>query len=258
LPAARLSPAPISNSLPPVARSLPDDEVHVWHADLDRLPAGIWGSRAHSRSFPSCELLLEPSEREHAARFRFPRDRQRFIACHALLRLILASYTGRPPEALRFAYGQFGKPSLAPKSGGSQLCFNLAHSDGLALYAVARQREVGVDVERIFPDVVTGGLVEKLFCHSERLAFQALPESARCKAFFDCWTRKEACLKAMGVGLQVEPGSFAAPRDREELGALWQGSATRWSVQTFEPAAGFAAAVSAEGGGWSARLRRWR
>jgi 4'-phosphopantetheinyl transferase len=256
--AARLSPAPISNSLPPIACSLPDDEVHVWHADLDRLPAGIWGPRSHSGSFPSCELLLEPSQREHAARFRFPRDRQRFIACHALLRLILASYTGRAPEALRFVYGQFGKPSLAPESGASQLRFNLAHSDGLALYAVARHRNVGVDVERILPDAVTRALTEAVLCQVEAAEFQALPESARCKAFFDYWTCKEACLKALGVGLQIEPNSFAVALGPGEHAALLPGTHTRWVVQSLEVAAGYAAAVSAEGYGWRARVRQWQ
>ena len=222
------------------------DEVHVWTADLDRAPAGRLGQ------------TLEPQERARAARFRLPDERRHFLARRGVLREILAAYTGQAPDKFRFVYTQFGKPALAPESAAGDLRFNLSHSAGVALYAVARKREVGIDLERILPHVVTNELIERVMSQAEVFALYDLPCGVQGTAFFDCWTRKEAYLKALGKGLQIEPGSFAVSFAPGKPAALLEGTDPRWSVQALAPTAGYAAAVSAEGQGWQVRVWSWK
>jgi 4'-phosphopantetheinyl transferase len=227
--------------------TLGSNEVHIWQANLDQAPADLdhlWE-------------LLQPDEHDRAARFRFPRDKRRFVARRGLLREILSAYTGEKPAALRLVYGQFGKPSLAPSSAAADVHFNLSHSAGLVLYAVASKREVGIDTERIVPGALTQPLVERLMSPAEISVFQQLTPSAQCKAFFDCWTRKEAYLKGLGVGLQVEPNSFAVSLKPSEPATLLEGTDHRWSLQALGLADDYSATVAAEGRDWSVTLLQW-
>src|SRR5262245_49624616 len=118
---------------------LENDEVHVWRAVLDRTPMRV----------RSLRQLLAANEQGRADRFRFQKDREHFIVARGLLRIILGRYLNRQPNQLRFGYSQYGKPALSEESGCPGLRFNLSHSHGLALFAVSRGREVGVDIEQI-------------------------------------------------------------------------------------------------------------
>lgn len=149
--------------------------------------------------------LLSDEECTRASKFRFPADRQRYVASHIALRQALAEYTGLHHAALQLATGSFGKPSL---SGHTRTQFSLSHSQGLALIAVGGRGPLGADVELLRPVPDAAVLAAEHFTAREQQALAALPAQERDKAFLTCWTRKEACLKAIGVGLLLSPQSF--------------------------------------------------
>jgi 4'-phosphopantetheinyl transferase len=159
-----------------------EDEVHVWRARLDELPP-----------FRS---LLSPDEQARADRFYRPQDRDRFVAARGALRMILAQYTGIAASELRFLYGEHGKPYLAEE----QPHFNLSHSHGLALCAMARF-EVGIDVERIRETAHSMKIAERFFSPAEAAELKALAPDLRPAAFSRAWTRKEALVKGIGQGI---------------------------------------------------------
>lgn len=252
------APDETSWELPPPVTALPGDEVHVWRARLDASPERV-------RSLLD---LLAPDERERAVRFHFQRDHDRFTVARGLLRGILGGYLGSGPEhsslgpeRLRFEYGAQGKPSLAAEHNPAGLRFNVSHSEGVALFAVTRGREVGVDVERVSARVSCEEIAGRFFSPREVEDLRALPPPLREAAFFNCWTRKEAYIKARGEGLSLpldgfdvslapgEPAALLANRlDPEEV--------ARWSLRELRPWPGFAAALAVEGRGW--RLKCWR
>ncbi|MGJ7552413.1 4'-phosphopantetheinyl transferase family protein [Variovorax sp. RB3P1] len=149
--------------------------------------------------------LLSAEECTRAASFRFPADRQRFVAAHIALRQALAEYTGLHHAALQLATGSFGKPSL---SGHTRTQFSLSHSRGLALIAIGGRGPLGADVELLRPVPDMAALAAEHFTQREQEALAALPAHERERAFLICWTRKEACLKAIGVGLLLSAQSF--------------------------------------------------
>ncbi|PIF73430.1 4'-phosphopantetheinyl transferase [Variovorax sp. 54] len=149
--------------------------------------------------------VLSDEERARAESLRFPLDRQRFVAAHLALRQALCAYTGLHPAALTLATGAFGKPSLA---GPTRAQFSLSHSQGLALIAIGGRGPLGADLELLRPMPDATALAAAHFTPREQDALAALPAHERDHAFLTCWTRKEACLKAIGVGLLVSPQSF--------------------------------------------------
>lgn len=237
---------------PPEDLSLPHGEVHVWRIFLDEsLP------RLHKLA-----ALLSEDERARAARFRFERDRQRFITARAAFRTILARYQGCEPQALRFDYNAYGKPSLTAEFGGHALGINMAHSQDLALCAVVRGRQLGVDVEQVRALADMEGIAQRFFSPSECAVLNSLAEGEKCEAFYRCWTRKEAFIKACGEGLSMPLDSFEvtlAPGEPAKLVSV-EGDpqkAARWSLVALAPAAGYAAALVVEGkSDW--RLACWQ
>lgn len=229
--------------------TLPADEVHVWQASLDRPESAV---RRMAR-------LLSADEIGRAERFVVDRVRRRFVLCRGMLRMILGRYTGLDPARLRFHYDR-GKPSLA---GDTDVRFNLSHTDGLALYAVTRGREVGVDVERVHPLARVERIAERFFSVPERAALRATPSERRLEAFFTCWTRKEAYVKARGDGLAHPLDRFAvsiAPGEPPRLSAAGDGDVrevARWSIDAVPPAPGYVAALVALGSGWRLVSRSW-
>jgi 4'-phosphopantetheinyl transferase len=167
------------------------DAVHVWWIDLERIEEPDWH-------------VLSPEERARAARFRQPGDRRRWSQARTALRQILARYSSAPPEALRFAPGPWGKPALV---GGAALRFSLSHAGPRAALAVARERDVGIDLEPLAPhlDRDLASLIAVGCSPAETARLLALPPDARLEAFLACWTMKEAYLKALGVGLSRDP-----------------------------------------------------
>ena len=225
--------------------------VDLWSASLEP-PAPL---RAHLEGYLSID------ERERAARFVFPRDRNRFIAGRAFLRLLLAQYTATDAASLRFRYGPHGKPALADDR--SEVAFNLAHTGSLAVCALARGRDLGVDVERVRPIPDADGIARSFFSPRETAELASLTEPARFRAFFDAWTRKEAFLKALGDGLARPLDSFdvtlkpgETPRLLRTLGDPEE--ADRFSLHSLEPEEGYVAAIALRGHGWQVRHARWR
>jgi 4'-phosphopantetheinyl transferase len=226
------------------------DDVHVWRADLDRPEADV----------RTLQQLLSADELSRAARFHFQKDAHRFIVGRGLLRTILARYLRVAPSRVRFDYTTYGKPMLAPASAQETITFNLAHSGQIALYAVARDRAVGVDIEQIRSGIEYEQIAERFFSATERAQLRALPANQRTVAFFTCWTRKEAYIKAQGEGLSLPLGQFDvsfAPGEPARLvhTAGDPGEAARWSLHELHPGAGYVAALAAEGQGW--RVACW-
>jgi 4'-phosphopantetheinyl transferase len=237
--------------VPPETLVLGCDEVHVWRATLDQTTSQIQNFR-HS---------LAADEQARAERFFFERDRGHFIVARGVLRAILGGYLKRTPECLSFCYSSHGKPALAGESGGDAIRFNVSHSHGIALYAVTRGREVGIDVERIRFNLAVAEIAERFFSRREVAMLRTLPTEEQREAFFRTWTRKEACLKARGEGLSLALDqidvSLAPGKPDAEPGAQPDSSeVSRWSLQELVPAPGYVAALAVEGQGW--RLACWQ
>ncbi len=227
--------------------------MHVWRASLERPPdvyATLWQT-------------LSADERERAERFHFEKDRTRFVVARGGLRSILGRYTGLHPARLQFSYGAQGKPELAGMAGQhSALRFNLSHAGTQALYAVTGGRKIGVDVEFIRADFASMEIAERFFSPREVAALRELPTQARTRAFFNCWTRKEAYIKALGEGLSCPLDSFAVSLAEEDAGALlWSASGgrevERWTMKSLWLGAEYAAALAVEGRVESFSLWRW-
>ncbi len=230
--------------------NLPSNDVHVWLVPLDQL---------HVRQLAT---TLSEEEFARADRFHFCRERERFIACRGVLRTILSRYSCIEPRQLRICYGPYGKPCLEEEVEKDKLQFNLSHSQGLALYAFTRGRKIGVDLEYIrrMPDF--GQIAARFFSQNENSALNALPESQRQEAFFNCWTRKEAYIKAIGDGLMHPLNSFdvsLAPGEPARLLNV-EGDpekASRWSLKSLNPAPGYVAALAVAGQDWQLQWKRW-
>ena len=236
----------------PQCLSLAADEIHLWLADLDQPP----------KLLAELAAMLTVDERERAARFRFPEHRDRFIAGRGLLRELLGAYLNRPAAALRFEQGAHGKPALTGVDAETGLHFNLSHSGGRALYAVARF-EVGVDLECLDRNVNPAAILERVCTPREWAAFQALPVEQIRSAFFTCWTRKEAIAKALGGGLasglrtlDVCGCEDAGPDGRA---GVRDGQGCEWSVLNLnlELESGWIGALAAKGINWQWRGWRW-
>ena len=229
---------------------LPEDEVQLWRIDLEAVGAD------ESR----WQRALSPDERARAARFHFSRDRQRFVATRALLRTILASYLSADPNGLTFSHSQKEKPSLGPASADSGVMFNVSHSGGIALLAFTRRREVGVDVEQVRRDSDLETIARRFFSTHEQNRLSALPAQEKVEAFFRCWTRKEAYIKATGDGLSLPLSQFDVSLASEEKNALLAtrpdaSEAARWLLQEVPGGPGYIAALCVRGQDW--KLKDW-
>ena len=157
---------------------------------------------------PNLKQVLSADEHARAERFYFQKDRERFMVARGLLRTVLGRYLNQEPSQLRFCYSPYGKPALATGSGRNTLRFNVSHSHGLALYAITCGRELGVDVELIRPELPDEEIAERFFSFQEVSGLRALPPNMRLEAFFNCWTLKEAYIKARGEGLSLPLDQF--------------------------------------------------
>jgi 4'-phosphopantetheinyl transferase len=209
------------------------DEIHVWHAALDR----------DEKILGRLESRLSPEEKARADRFHFVNDRNRFVAARGLLRDLLGKYLHQAPAGLEFSYGEHGKPSLSGGNASSGLCFNLSHSAGLVVYAIAKERNLGIDVEHVRPESAGEDIARRYFSAREVSDLQTLPPEVRVEGFFHCWTRKEAYLKATGMGLQIPLDSFAVSLVPEKPAQFLGGVEPRWHLAAYHPAEGYVAAV---------------
>ena len=231
--------------------ALPRDEVHLWRAWLDQPVAQV----------EQLAQTLAAEEQLRAERFHFERDRQHFIVGRGLLRTILGRYLELEPRQLHFIYGAHGKPALPETLNPGQIYFNLAHAHGLVLYAITRGRDIGVDLEQIHPIDEIEQLAERFFSAQEIATLRALPPHQQQEAFFHCWTRKEAYLKATGAGLAQPLDQFDVSLAPDEPARLVRvagqpQAVAYWSLQALTPAPGYVAALVVASHDW--RLRCWQ
>jgi 4'-phosphopantetheinyl transferase len=190
--------------------------------------------------------VLATDEKERARRFRFDHLRQSFVITRGVLRCLLARYVGLDPAELRFACGPKGKPALASAAG---IEFNATHSGGSALFAFATGCQVGIDLELMRPIAGAQDLADRFFCPEEAAEIRSLPPGERERAFFRCWTRKEAYIKAIGDGLSAPLDGFRVALRPGEAARLVHiahdtDAAAAWTLDDLGPAAGYLAALA--------------
>jgi 4'-phosphopantetheinyl transferase len=228
------------------APGLRPGEVHVVEVDLDA-------------AYKSDVNVLDRQERERADRFIFERDRRRFVGAHVSLRVTLGAYLNQTPESLRFTTNTHGKPQIAERP--VDLRFNLSHAGDRALVAVSLDHDVGVDIEQHRPVEVLQ-LAQRFFSRSEIDAITSLPPTEREAAFFRCWTRKEAFIKALGVGLSFPLDGFEVSVTDDESNQLLNGCSAapdeflRWRILSLPTVSGYSAAFVAKRD--LSRVVRWR
>lgn len=214
--------------------------VHVWRADLPTESARV----------EDLQGVLSADENARAERYPLVENRRRFVAARAVLRHVLARYADCPPDQLRFAYGEHGKPQLVGDGASSRLEFNMSHSGDVVLYAVASGRAVGVDVEHLRTRDNYMRIAQRFFSIEEYEALAALPAAERPRAFYRCWTRKEAYVKARGDGIAAGLDTFSVSLDeraailRSDEGA---GETARWNMSSLQLGEGYIGALCAEG-----------
>lgn len=228
--------------------ALTGDQVDIWRADLD-LP---------SSTVQRLEQNLVEEELARARRFYFERDRIHFTVARGLLREVLGRYVGTPPRRLRFRYNEYGKPFLEDDA----VSFNLSHSGGVALFAITRSREIGVDIECIRKDFDCLEIARRFFSEQEQKALEALPADLQSIAFFNCWTRKEAFIKAIGEGVSFPLDRFDVSLAPGQLARLISirgdsSAAEGWNLQELQVGDRYAAAVVVEGGDCELQFWEW-
>jgi 4'-phosphopantetheinyl transferase len=219
------------------------NQIHVWRVPLNLNPHRI----------PELKALLSTEERDRAERFHFEKDRNQFIESRCVLRQLLGQYLDVAPEDLTCTQSAYGKSALA----SGDLRFNLSRRDGLALIAVTRSREIGVDVELVRPDLDLFGMAGVSFSENEFASLKALPKSEHAPGFYNCWTRKEAFVKAVGEGFSFplkqfdvsltpgEPARLIAVH-RKDPAADPIAAAARWFLQEIAVPDGYVAALAYE------------
>ena len=234
--------------------SLRREDVHVWRAPLDH-PGPV---------VERLRRLLSQDEQARADRLYFEIDRRRFIVARGCLRTILKRYLEADPSGIDFFYNDHGKPYVASSAHKPmQLRFNLAHSRGLAVYALTLGREIGIDLEYMCRTFTNEEIARRFFSAAEVNRLNGLPASKRHEAFFRCWTRKEAFVKAKGMGLSLPLDQFDVTFTAEEppmvLRTRWDESeAARWTLREIEVGQRYVGAVAAEGHDWRVYCWNWR
>jgi len=226
---------------PPQVCALPSGSLQIWRTRLDLC----------SDSLSAYSELLSHDERSRAKRFVLTRDHDRFVVSRGTLRLLLGRYLQIPPDSARIEEGPQGKPFVVGNRLSFDLKFSLSHSHGLAVFAFTKDKEVGIDLEKIRLDFASREIAQRYFSSQEVSELDALTPQLYAAGFFQCWTRKEAYVKARGQGLQIPLDSFSVSLAPERPPELLASDSDDWSIYSFEPFAGYAAAVVAEKDNWT-------
>jgi 4'-phosphopantetheinyl transferase len=200
------------------------DDVHVWSAGLD-LDLAV---------FRQLESTLSRDEQTRAQRFLFERDQHSYTAARGILRHLLGRYLQCPPHTLEFSYGSNGKPELSGRHASAPVRFNLSHSHGAALFALALDRRIGVDLEWVRTQAAREDIAARYFSAREMDELRNLPVEQRAEGFFLCWTRKEAYIKANGAGLQIPLNSFDVSLSPGRPATLSVNDDRGWGIESFD------------------------
>jgi len=225
---------------PPESLLLQLGDVHVWRIELEQPEDVLENFRS----------TLESDELQRAGRFHFEKDRRHFVVARGFLRTVLGRYLNVKAAALRFSYSGYGKPALNGEHKNSRLRFNMSHSHGVALLALTEDKQIGVDVEFIRADFASEEIAQRFFSRVEVDCFNALSKEEQVAAFFRCWTRKEAYIKATGLGLSYPLDAFdvtLAPGEQAALLRAEDDDATRWSLIDLFAGKDYAAALAVAG-----------
>ncbi len=236
----------------PYKMQILEAEVHVWRCSLDLTVSQVDRMMSY----------LSSEEVKRADHFHFQKDRKRYIVSHGILREIINRYTAKNPACLSFVHNAFGKPFLSLVDNNTGLSFNLSHSHDMVVYAFTLKRQIGIDVEFVRLDLDKDSIAEYSFSSREVVQLQSLPDELQTKGFYNCWTRKEAFIKAKGGGMSI-------PLDRFDISLVpgqpvcllrtqWDNNeANRWSLHDLNVGKDYAAAVAVEGRGWKLKYWDW-
>lgn len=242
----------VSWKAPSADLSLSKNDIHLWRADLNLA----------DRSIQKFYQILSTAERMKAERFYFERDRRRYTIRVGILRMILSLYLCVNPKELRFVNGKHGKPMLDEVFVHKSIHFNMSHSEDLALYGFTLELEIGVDIECIRDVPKMDKIAQHFFSIKENDDFRLLSKIDKNNAFFNCWTRKEAFVKAIGAGLYQPLNKFEVtlkPGEPAKLLSIGGDSkkASKWYIHDFKPAPGFTAAFAVKGHEWKLHFWQW-
>ncbi len=231
---------------------LPENEVHIWRAQLRVAPA----------SLSRYQALLSQEELAKARRFYFEHDRHTWTVAHGILRLLLGTYLQCDPKKITFQLNAYGKPALSTSDTYGSFQFNLSHSKNLALFAFAQKNVVGVDVEYM-SDIPYEEIARHSFSPFEQRTLQNLPQAQKAQAFFKCWTSKEAYIKGRGMGLSLALDLFDVSMQPDEACALLTSredpqEVQRWQLYKLEPGPEYAGAIAVEGKNVTLRCWQWK
>jgi len=220
---------------------LESGEAHVWLARLDVPPDKLQELRT----------VLKPDEVARADRFLQAPHRVHSAAARGFLRVLLGRYLDIAPQSVELQFNSYGKPSLAGALAAGGVRFNVSHSHGLALFAFTRGRELGVDIEKIRPDFASADIARRFFSAAESARLLSLTPEVQTKAFFECWTRKEAYIKARGDGLSRRLDTFEVAFGPGVTPAIVSAAdepdaAARWAVHDLQPPEGYCGALMVE------------
>ena len=215
------------------------EEIDIWSFSLNCDPSAV------SRSF----RLLSPDEKQKADRFRFEKDRDRYVVARGSLRRIIGSYLGLQPDQIRFSYNRFGKPFIDDQN--VSIRFNVSHSRDIALIAVTSGKEVGIDIEFVDDGLDVLTTAKCIFSQTETSILEKLPSDLRTRAFFKAWTSKEAYLKALGKGFSDESRQFPVSILMDEQKFVFitnDGHRSRkWSLMSLPSGRNYSSALVVEG-----------
>ena len=240
-------------NVPDEELELSENEVHVWRASL----------QVSNHEYSMMQRVLSDNEHAHALRFAFEKDRRRWVIAHGVLRRLLSRYLLVETGYIQFSSNPYGKPAVSSPPRGERLHFNMAHSVDLALYAFSYNQPVGIDVEYMREDVEFEPLARSYFSAREYATLQTLPTQLQQEAFFLCWTRKEAYLKAKGKGLSIPLTTFDVSLIPGEPAALLSSQEDvnapgRWLLFDLAPGVNYAGALAVDGVGKKISCWDWQ
>lgn len=177
---------------------LADNEVHIWLSYLN----------VHQARLKHLYPLLSDEEKERSERFKFYKHRKLFIASHGFLHATLCRYIGTPENGIQFSYAKYGKPSIIDNQNNENIQFNMSHSANLAILAVCKNHQLGIDIEFAERKTDWQGIIKRFYTDNEQEKLLSLPEDIQKETFFKIWTRKEAHMKITAQGLHLSPDKF--------------------------------------------------